>query len=189
MKPITALTTANTILALILFLAFALVVPTQAPALAQAQAPQGAPPTGAHGNYPYHPGQHGAAAPGQGLPTGAPPPLLGPRPAAAPLISPSRTPKNASGEQFFIVASIDQQRSQILLKHPTEVTQLMQLTPTTKYLDESGKPLHISDFRAGDTVWVTSSGDKAEPSVGRIRKGEMTVADLHRYYLDYPEIK
>ena len=149
---------------------------------------QGAPPAGSHGNYPYHPRHHGAA-PGQGLPTGAAPPLLGPRPSIAPVASPSRTPKNASGEQFFIVASIDQQRSQILLKHPTEVTQLMELTTSTKYLDESGKPLHVSDFRAGDTVWVTSSGASAQPSVVRIRKGEMTVADLHRYYLDYPEIK
>jgi hypothetical protein len=179
------LTTVNTIWPLTLFLALAFV----APARAQGQAPQGAPPAGAHGNYPHHPGQHGAAAPGHGLPTGAPPPLLGPRPSIAPVASPSREPKNASGEFFFIVASIDQQRSQILLKHPTEVTQLMQLTPTTKYLDESGKPLHVSDLRAGDTVWVTSSGPSAEPSVTRIRKGEMTVADLHRYYLDYPEIK
>jgi hypothetical protein len=175
----------NIIIKMILISALVLGAGLAAAARAQAQQP----PPGAHGNYPYHPGQHGAAAPGQGLPTGAPPPLLGPRPSIAPVASPSREPKTANGEQFFIVASIDQQRSQILLKHPTEVTQLMRLEPSTKYLDESGKPLQISDLRAGDTVLVTSSGDKSEPSVTRIRKGEMTVADLHRYYLDYPEIK
>jgi hypothetical protein len=97
--------------------------------------------------------------------------------------------KNSAGEQFSIVASVDQPKSQLLLKRPTEVTVLMKVTDKTQYLDENGKPLKLTDFRAGDTVWVISSGSAAEPTAVRIRKGQMTVADLHRYFLDYPEIK
>lgn len=94
----------------------------------------------------------------------------------------------ATGEEFFIVASVDQAKSQILLKRPSEVTMLMKVNDKTKYADDAGKPMMLPDFRAGDTVWVLSS-NPAEPMASRIRKGQMTVPDLHRYYLDYPEIK
>jgi hypothetical protein len=97
--------------------------------------------------------------------------------------------KAASGEEFFIVASVDQQKSQILLKHPTEVTLLARVDGNTRLADETGKPLKLSDFRAGDTVWVTLAGGQSGAAALNIRKGEMTVAELHRYYLDYPEIK
>lgn len=97
--------------------------------------------------------------------------------------------KSPSGEQFFIVASVDLQKSQMLLKYPTEVTLLVRVNDATKFLDESGKPIKLSDFRAGDTVWaVCASGQEAATAI-RVRKGQMTVSDLHRYYLDYPEIK
>ncbi|MFY9688888.1 MAG: hypothetical protein WA369_06725 [Candidatus Acidiferrales bacterium] len=109
-----------------------------------------------------------------------------PPPPASTKVETAKT--NASGEQFFIVASLDQSKSEILLKRPDEVTELINATPKTQYFDENGKPLKLSDMRAGDTVWVTSTGG-AHPTAIRIRKGEMTIADLHRYYLDYPEIK
>ena len=96
--------------------------------------------------------------------------------------------KTASGEEFFIVASVDQAKSQLLLKQPREVTTLMKVNDKTQYADDTGKPIHLSNFRAGDTVWVLST-NAAEPTAIRIRKGQMTVADLHRYYLDYPAIK
>ena len=95
----------------------------------------------------------------------------------------------AAGERFYIVASVDLQKSQILLKYPTEVTVLMKVDDSTKLANDSGKALQLSDFRAGDTVWVNSSNGKDGVTAIRIRKGEMTVADLHRYYLDYGEIK
>jgi hypothetical protein len=168
---------------------------------AGAQEQSQAPPVAGAARHPHRrPGQPPNTTPGA-APVGAPvpgtqlTPLNGapqrehlPLPRAT-IASPSVSPKNAAGEEFFIVASIDQTRSQILLKHPTEVTELMQLTPNTKYLDENGKPAHLQDFRAGDTVWALSSGGGVEPKAVRIRKGQMTVADLHRYYLDYPEIK
>jgi hypothetical protein len=96
--------------------------------------------------------------------------------------------KTSTGESFFIVASVDQTKSQVLLKRPTEVTLLVNVNANTKFLDDSGQSLKITDFRAGDTVWVTTSGGD-QPAATRIRKGQLTVADLHRYYLDYPEIK
>jgi hypothetical protein len=97
--------------------------------------------------------------------------------------------KTGTGEQFFIVASVDQSKSQFLLKRPTEVTLLVKVTDKTQYFDEAGKANKFSDFHTGDTVWVASSGGAADSTAVRIRKGQMTVPDLHRYYLDYPEIK
>jgi hypothetical protein len=97
--------------------------------------------------------------------------------------------KTSAGEQFFIVASVDLQKSQLLLKHPTEVTLLAHVDDKTKYLDSTGKPIQLSSLRAGDTVWVTLSNAPSGATAVRVRKGEMTSAELHRYYLNYPEIK
>ena len=49
--------------------------------------------------------------------------------------------KNASGEQFFIVSSVDLQKSQLLLKHPTEVTLVVKTNDATRFADGTGKPL------------------------------------------------
>lgn len=97
--------------------------------------------------------------------------------------------KTPAGEQFFIVASVDLQKSQLLLKHPNEVTLLARVDDKTKYLDSTGKPIQLSSLRAGDTVWVTMSNGSSGATAIRVRKGEMTVAELHNSYLDYPEIK
>jgi hypothetical protein len=138
--------------------------------------------------------QNGAPAgrphnfPGRGARPGMPPNAAA-HP-ALPMASPSKeVVKTGSGEQFFIVASIDRQNSELLLKRPTEVTVLVKIDAKTKYLDVNGKPVKISDFRAGDTVWARLSSDQADPTVLQMRQGGMTVADLHRYYLDYPAIK
>lgn len=106
------------------------------------------------------------------------------------MMSPSKEEvKTTAGEQFFIVASIDRQNSQLLLKRPTEVTLLAKITPSTKYFGDNGKSATLASFRAGDTVWVKLSGSGPEPTVVQMRDGEMTVADLHKYYLDYAIIK
>jgi len=122
----------------------------------------------------------------QGMPAvGAPPGAARPIPSS--IANPGK--KTPAGEQFFIVASIDLQKSQLLLKYPTEVTVLMRVDAKTKLTDETGAPLKLSDFRAGDTVWVTSADEKGDVTALRVRKGQMDVADLHRYYLDYSEIR
>lgn len=94
-----------------------------------------------------------------------------------------------SGEDFFIIASIDQSKLQLLLKRPTEVTELVKVTVKTQFLDEAGEPIPLSALRAGDTVWATVSGSSDNFTATRVRKGPMTMQQLHRYYLDYPEIK
>jgi len=141
--------------------------------------------TGAHAQQaPPGPGQWQHHPQGQ---MGAHPPMAA---AAAPPPSavPSKAQPTASGEQFFLIASVDQAKSEILLKRADEVTELVNVTPTTKYSDESSQPLKLSDLRAGDTVWVKISSG-AHPVAVSVRKGQMTIADLHRYYLDYPEIR
>lgn len=103
--------------------------------------------------------------------------------------APGKNVKTPAGEQFFIVASVDIPRSEILLKYPTEVTQMIHVTPATRCFSDSGQAIRLADLRAGDTVWLIASGSGEKTTALRIRKGGMTVADLHRYYLDYPEIK
>ena len=93
--------------------------------------------------------------------------------------------KNAAGEQFFIISSVDIANSQVLLKRPTEVTVLAKVVPGTKYLDQNGKPIKLTTFRAGDTVWARLSNDGPDPTIELMQDGEMTLSDLHKYYLDY----
>jgi hypothetical protein len=170
-------------------LAFALLAPLMTlapPVLAQSMrtAPlPGAPPAGQGKTAGTAP--QGAPAPGM-PPTGVSPAAVHPLPVAGAAVPAKKTPQ---GEQFFIVASVDLQKSQLLLKYPTEVTLLMHVNDATKFVDEAGKPIKLSDFRAGDTVWVASANNQGEVTALRVRKGIMTVADLHRYYLDYAEIK
>lgn len=96
--------------------------------------------------------------------------------------------KNSKGESFFIVASVDLAKSQILLKFPTEVTTMVKVDAKTQYFGADGKVTTLANLRPGDTVWVASSG-AADPTATRITIGPMTVAELHQIYLDYPEIK
>ncbi|MFY9530861.1 MAG: hypothetical protein WBC04_26705 [Candidatus Acidiferrales bacterium] len=95
--------------------------------------------------------------------------------------------KNEAGEQFFILSSINAPKNQLVLQRPTQVTILMLVTDKTSYLDENGKPLRLADLRAGDTVWVTSSELAGVARALRIRRGPMTVQELHRLYLDFPQ--
>ncbi len=92
----------------------------------------------------------------------------------------------APGEEFFIISSVDAKKQQILLKRPTEVTQLVRVTDKTAFRDEDGKPLQLKDFRAGDTVYVLlTSSREGTPAALRIRKGIMTPEELHRRYLKF----
>ncbi len=90
----------------------------------------------------------------------------------------------APSEEFFIISSVDASKQQLVLKRPTEVTELVGVTDRTAYLDEQRSPLPFRDLRAGDTVYVTLSGAGDGPRVAsRIRKAPMTVEELHRRYL------
>jgi hypothetical protein len=85
----------------------------------------------------------------------------------------------APSDEFFIISSVDLGKNQLLLKRPTEVTEVMRVNESTRYLDENGRPLKLSDLRAGDTVYISSKGAVAL----QIHKGPMTLTELRRRYL------
>ena len=89
---------------------------------------------------------------------------------------------SADGE-FFIVSSIDLAKKQILLKHPSEVTELMAMDGATRYFDENGKPIRLTDLRAGDTVYIVSKPGGGQSVAVTIRKGPMTLDVLRERYL------
>jgi hypothetical protein len=92
--------------------------------------------------------------------------------------------KHARGEEFFIIASVDLQKSQLLMKRPTEVTLLMLTNDRTEISAEDGKRIKLGELRSGDTVWVVvSPAPDGKQLALHIRKGPMTVAELHRLYL------
>ena len=125
-----------------------------------------------------------------------PSPAQGTRaPAAAPVVAPKPTPSRVAAEtasrklkvsaagDFYMVSSIDTKTLQIVLKQPTEVTQLVQVNAQTKYFDENGQALKLQGLRAGDTVFVVlQQKSAAVPIVVSIRRGPMTVDILHQRY-------
>jgi hypothetical protein len=90
---------------------------------------------------------------------------------------------NFANGDFFIVSSIDLARKQILLKRPTEVTELMRLEDATRCFEENGKPMRLADIRAGDTVYITSRSNQGKLVAVAIRKGAMTLDVLRERYL------
>jgi type IV secretory pathway protease TraF len=94
---------------------------------------------------------------------------------------------NSRGEQFYVISSVDVQKHQIVLMRPTQLTVVASTSDQTTYLGEQGQKLALKDLRAGQTVWATLRKEKnGQQSVLKIREGAMTVAELHRLFLDYP---
>jgi len=93
-----------------------------------------------------------------------------------------QTPNFAKGE-FFIVSSVDLAKRQILLKRPTEVTELMRVDSGTHYSDEHGKPIRLTDLRAGDTVYIVANSSAGQSVALTISKGPMTLDVLRERYL------
>ena len=87
------------------------------------------------------------------------------------------------GEEFFIVSSVDITKRQLLLKEPTEITQLIQVNDKTRYTDRNGKAMQFGDLRAGDTIYIRSTTTSAGRVAVSIRKGPMTLEELRRRYL------
>ena len=90
---------------------------------------------------------------------------------------------NFANGDFFIVSSIDLAKKQILLKRPTEVTELMRVDGETRYFEERGKPIRLTDLRAGDTVFITSKPTGGQSVAVAIHKGPMTLDMLRERYL------
>ena len=94
--------------------------------------------------------------------------------------------QSTSGEEFFIISSVDAAKKQIALKRPTEVTELIAVNEKTVYRDEQDKAIDFKNLRAGDTVFVTASrGAEGVRIATRIRRGPMTPEELHRRYLPF----
>ena len=93
------------------------------------------------------------------------------------------TASTNGGEEFFIVSSVDITKKQLLLKEPTEITQLIQVNDKTRYMDKDGKPMQFGDLRAGDTIYIKSANTSAGRVAVSIRKGPMTLQELQRHYL------
>jgi hypothetical protein len=87
-------------------------------------------------------------------------------------------------EEFFILSSLDVDRSRVVLKRPTEVTLVLRVDGQTLYRDERDRPLALKDLRAGDTVYISlRQNPGGEPVALLVRKGMMTVEELQRRYL------
>jgi hypothetical protein len=92
----------------------------------------------------------------------------------------------AADEDFFIISSVDLKQQQLVLKRPTEVTELVRVSDKTVIRDEDGKTIPLKSLRAGDTVYVAfATGSKGSRVAARIRKAPMTVEELHRRYVPF----
>ena len=98
-------------------------------------------------------------------------------------------PKNAQGEEFFIVSSVDLQKHQVVLMRPTQLTVVATIGPQTSYVGEKGQKLDVKAMKAGDTVWAIIKTDRdGTVTAVRLRQGAMTVAELHKLYLSNSSI-
>ncbi len=92
---------------------------------------------------------------------------------------------STAGDEFFVVSSVDRAHNALILLRPTEIATAFQTTDKTQFVDENGKPLKLSDFRAGDTIFASYlSKPDGTFTLERVRKGIMTVAELRRRYRD-----
>ena len=87
-------------------------------------------------------------------------------------------------DEFFVISSIDKAHNAMILLRPTQITATVYVTPKTQFADENGKPLKVSDFRTGDTIFVTYS-QQADKTLGaeHVRKGMMTMLEMRKRYL------
>ena len=102
---------------------------------------------------------------------------------AIPVLAQSAVSPGFAQGDFFIVSSIDLAKRQILLKRPTEVTELMRVDGETRYLEERGNPIRLTDLRAGDTVYILSKSSGSQPLALTIHKGPMTLDVLRERFL------
>lgn len=98
----------------------------------------------------------------------------------------SAGPSPSASEEFFIVSSVDSDKGTIVLKQPTETTLTMRVTDKTRCVGLKGETIRFTDLRAGDTVFIASAPAPAgPPAASSIRRGPMTVEELHRRYLRF----
>jgi hypothetical protein len=87
-------------------------------------------------------------------------------------------------DEFFVISSIDKTKNTLILLRPTQITATLAVTPKTQFLDDKGKGLKLTDFRTGDTIFVTYSSQADKGLMAEnVRKGMMTMAEMRKRYL------
>jgi len=109
--------------------------------------------------------------------------------ALAALLAGAATPaaSQTAVDEFFIVSSVNPPKQQVVVKRPTEVTQLVFVNAETRYADRNGKAIALSDLHAGDTVYIREKRDSGGSIAIEIRKGPMTLDELRKRYLHTKE--
>jgi hypothetical protein len=104
---------------------------------------------------------------------------------ATALVAAPRSP--SASEEFFIVSSVNPAKGTMVLKRPTEVTLTVRVTARTRCSREDGRPMQLSDLRAGDTVFIALVPESSGALVAStVRQGVMTLPELQRRYLKSP---
>lgn len=87
-------------------------------------------------------------------------------------------------DEFFVISSIDKAHNAMILLRPTQITATVFVTGKTQFADENGKPLKVTDFRTGDTIFVTYA-QQPDKTLGaeHVRKGMMTMLEMRKRYL------
>jgi hypothetical protein len=89
----------------------------------------------------------------------------------------------AGNDEFFVISSIDKTHSALVLLRPTQITATIGVNDKTKYVDETGKSIKMTDLRTGDTIFVTYSTQNNALLAASVRKGMMTTAEMRKRYL------
>lgn len=90
----------------------------------------------------------------------------------------------SASEEYFMVSSVDKAHSALIVLRPTQITATLIVNDKTQFADENGKPLKLTDFRTGDTIFAsftTQAGGVLTAT--HVRKGMMTMAEMRKRYL------
>ncbi len=89
----------------------------------------------------------------------------------------------SGSDEFFVISSVDKAHNALVLLRPTEITTTVGVNDKTKYVDENGKSIKVTDLRTGDTIFVTYATQGSALVATGVRKGLMTTAEMRMRYL------
>jgi hypothetical protein len=89
----------------------------------------------------------------------------------------------SGSDEFFVISSVDKAHNALILLLPTEITATIGVNDKTKYADENGKAIKLTDFHTGDTIFVSYSTQGSAQIATSVRKGMMTTAEMRKRYL------
>jgi hypothetical protein len=89
----------------------------------------------------------------------------------------------SGSDEFFVISSVDKTHNALILLRPTEITTTVGVNDKTKFVDENGKPIKVTDLRTGDTIFVSYTTQNNALVATTLRKGMMTTAEMRKRYL------